>query len=114
MMRDDIIKLRDYMMGHHERLNNDIQNALKKDDEKLTYFYDGAQNATNLFINLLNDIINKPVFHEGICPNCGEDNPSKFQINETDERAEYWGCISCGVCVNDYHDGDFEVIKDCL
>ena len=56
-MRKDIQKLREYMQGHHDRLDNDIQNSLKKDDDENAKFYEGAQNATHLFMGLLDDIL---------------------------------------------------------
>jgi hypothetical protein len=59
MMRDDIVKLRDYMQRHHERLDTDIQNALRKNRDEDAKFYEGGQNATHLFIGLLDDIIEK-------------------------------------------------------
>ena len=58
-MEEDFLKLFEYMKGHHNRLGTDIENALKKEDIDNKNFYEGAQNATKLFINLMDDIIKK-------------------------------------------------------
>jgi hypothetical protein len=59
MMKKDVEDLLKYMKGHHDRLDLDIDNALKKRDIDHVQFYEGAKNATELFISLLQDVITK-------------------------------------------------------
>lgn len=59
MLKDDLLGLKSYMEGHHKRLDLDIKHAQDKGDNDNVQYYKGAQNATNLFIVLIQDILNK-------------------------------------------------------
>jgi len=58
-MRDDILKLKEYMEDHCGRLDMDIENAKTNTTIEAPNYYEGAKGATTLFIGLLTDIIKK-------------------------------------------------------
>jgi hypothetical protein len=113
-VREDIVNLLKYMQGHHDRLDLDIQKAGKKRDWDNVRFYEGAQNATELFINLLNDIVDKHPVFEGQCPNCGEEVGENFECTDTDTEFQYWGCYNCKACINVDNNGYYQIVDDCI
>lgn len=58
-MENDVKLLLDYMKGHSERLDLDINNAKQKNEINNVEFYKGAKSATEQFVRLVNDIIEK-------------------------------------------------------
>lgn len=59
-MKNDILKLKEYMEHHLGRLDIDIANATSKThDIPDPLYYEGAKSATKLFISLLDNIIKK-------------------------------------------------------
>lgn len=58
-MEEDIKNLLGYLKKHHQNLDKDIENAKDKRDWDNVQFYEGAKNATELFIHLMEDIIKK-------------------------------------------------------
>lgn len=56
---DDVKVLKNYLDGHFDRLNLDIDNARKDRKYSKVHFYEGAQGATNLFRVLLDDLVTK-------------------------------------------------------
>ena len=59
MMRVDLMKLTGYMEGHSSRLNLDIANAQKKHEKDKEEFYKGAKGATDMFLRMLNDVLER-------------------------------------------------------
>jgi hypothetical protein len=59
MLRKDIEDLFTYMNGHDERLSLDIANAQKRGDKDKEEFYKGAKGATDMFLRLLKEILEK-------------------------------------------------------
>jgi hypothetical protein len=59
MIKQDLEELFIYMNGHCERLTLDIKNAEdRKDDAKVEY-YKGAKGATDMFLRLMQDVLEK-------------------------------------------------------
>lgn len=58
-VEDDLKELFVYMNGHCDRLSMDIRNAKKRGEKDKEEFYLGAQSATEVFLRLTKDILER-------------------------------------------------------
>ncbi len=58
-MKDDIELLVKYLNSHSTRLEQDISNAIERNDMENSEYYKGSKAATEMIVRLLNDIIKK-------------------------------------------------------
>jgi len=82
-MREDIEKVIDYLSRHIKRLNQDIKKASVEKRSADEQYYRGAQNASGMFLGVLNDVIVK---HNGVQPKlckCGQGHRCKEQNSES-------------------------------
>ena len=59
MVKQNLEELFIYMNGHCERLTLDIKNAEARNDSDKVEYYKGAKGATEMFLRLMQDILEK-------------------------------------------------------